>query len=91
MPSMQAPGQAAPPDPADAAHPRVGRGDGLDRLGGAVGRIVVDENRFPGDPGQGEIKPPHQFGDIAPLLVGGHDNGKLGAAQSRGNLLSEVP
>ena len=31
-------------------------------------------------PAKGEVQPPHQFGDIAPLLVGGHDNGKLGAA-----------
>ena len=56
---------------------RVAGGDFLHRRGGAVGGIVIDENGFPGDAGQRGIQPPHQFGDIAPFLEGGHDDGKL--------------
>ena len=41
-------GKAAAADPLDAAHPRV-LGEASDRIGGAIGRIVVDEDHFPGN------------------------------------------
>ena len=77
-------GKATPPDPADTAHPQVCCADGLYGIGSAVGRIVIDENGFPRDSRQRQIQPAHQFGDIAPLFIGGNDNGELGAAQPEG-------
>jgi hypothetical protein len=62
--------QATAAHPAQAAHARIKVADLLDGRGGAVGRIVVDKDRFPGDPGQAGVQTPHQFGDIAPLLEG---------------------
>ena len=41
--------EAAPAKPLQAADIRLPRGDRAHCVGGAVGRLVVDENRFPGD------------------------------------------
>ena len=44
--------QAAAADAADEADAAVGLGEARDEFGGAVARSVVDEHRFPFDPGQ---------------------------------------
>jgi hypothetical protein len=67
--------QPAPSHPAYTAHASIGRADLLHRFGGTIGRIVIDKNRFPGNACKRQIKPAHQFGDIAPLFEGGDDNG----------------
>ena len=70
-------GQAAAADTAQAAHARIDCGDRLGGFGRAVGRIVVDEDRFPGDAVKRRVEPAHQFGHIVPLLEGRKDNGQL--------------
>ena len=44
--------QAAPAEPADDAHAGVAGRDLAGDLGGAIGRIVIDEDGFPPDPGK---------------------------------------
>ena len=78
------PGQTPAPYPAQAPHAVIILRDILDRLGGAIWRIVIDEDRFPGNAGKRGIQPPYQFGDIAPFLIGGDDDGKLGAVHDPG-------
>ena len=70
------PGQAPPADAAQAMHPRVAGGDGLDRLGGAVRRIVVDDHQLPAHAHQRRVQLLHQPRDIVPLVEGGRDHGQ---------------
>jgi hypothetical protein len=70
-------GQPAPADALDAPHPRIGEADRADFIGGAVGAVVVDENRFPGDAGLRRIEPIDQGPQIFPFVQRRQDNGKL--------------
>ena len=72
-------GQAAPPDPPDAADPAILPRQLAHDLPGAVGGIVVDEDDFPGDAGERRLQPPVQLGDVVALVEGGDDDRKLRA------------
>ena len=79
MPSMQAPARPRRPTRRrQRTRAIIGRAIVLHRRRGAVRGIVVHEDRFPGDARQRQVQPAHQLGDIAPFLVGGDDDGKLG-------------
>ena len=76
MPSMQAPESPRRPIrrmqrtraslPREAAH----------HLPGSIRRIIVDEDDFPGDAGEGGVQPPVQHGDVVALVEGGNDDRK---------------
>ena len=71
-------GQAAPPDPAHAADAGIGRGDMLGHLGGAVGRIVVDDDELPVDAGKRGPQHVGQTRDVLPLVEGRNHDAELG-------------
>ena len=70
-------GQAAPPDPPDAADAGILPRQAAHHVPGAVGGIVVDEDDFPGDAGERRLQPPEQRGDVVALVEGGDDDRKL--------------
>jgi hypothetical protein len=75
--------EASAPDPLQAAHAVVAPSERAKQVGGAVGRIVVDEHHLPGDAWQRTIEPPHQFGDVLPLVEGWHDDREFGTGCRR--------
>ena len=70
-------GQAAPPDPPDAANAGILPRQAAHHVPGAVGGIVVDENDFPGHAGKRSLQPVEQRGDVVALVEGGDDDRKL--------------
>ena len=70
-------GQAAAADPPDAAHARIALRQRAHHVGGAVRRVVIDEDDLPGDAGQRNAEALHQHLDIAALVEGGNDDGQL--------------
>ena len=70
-------GQAAPPDPPDAADAGILPRQAAHHVPGAVGGIVVDEDDFPGHAGERGLQPPEQRGDVVALVEGGDDDRKL--------------
>ena len=48
----------------------IAAADAPDFGGGAVGRIVVDENHLPGDAGKQRLQPSHQLPDVGDLVKG---------------------
>ncbi len=70
-------GQSAAPDPPDTAHPAIVPRQRADHVPGAVGRIVVDEDDFPGHARERRLQPPVQLGDVVALVEGGNDDRKL--------------
>ena len=69
--------QAAPADAVDAAHARIAPGERLHRLGGAVGRIVIDIDDFPGDAREATAEALDHRLDVLALVEARHDDGKL--------------
>jgi hypothetical protein len=70
-------GQAAPPDPPDAADAGIVPRQRADHVPGTVGGIVVDENHFPDSTRKRRLQPPIQRGDVVALVEGGDDDRKL--------------
>ncbi len=80
-------GQATAPEPAQAAHPPVLLRQLAHAGGGAVGRIVVDDDHFPGHAGETALQGPDQPGHIAAFVEGGDDYAELGNAELRDTVL----
>ena len=71
-------GEAAPADAADAAYAAVVFADGARGGGGAVRRIVVDENNLPVAGREKPRQPLDQDRNIGVLVEGRHDDGEFG-------------
>ena len=67
-------GEATAPDPLDHPHPRIVAGDGARLVGGAVGAVVIDEDRLPPDARQRLLQPGDHARQIATLVIGGKDH-----------------
>jgi hypothetical protein len=76
-------GQAPAADPVQADHPRVGGGHRLDHRGGAVGGIVVDEDRLPDHAVQRRLQLGQQRQDVGRFLEGRDDHAELQRAAFR--------
>ena len=70
----------APADAMDAAHIGMQARQFVDRLGGAIGRVVINDDHFERHTGQRHCQLFKQQPDIVALLEGRHDHGKLGLA-----------
>ena len=46
-------------------------------FGGSVGRVVIDEYDFIGNPGEDALEAFHDAGDVGLLIVGGDDHGEF--------------
>ena len=68
--------QAEPVDAADAAHARVVAGDREGDVGGAVGRIVVDDHHLPRQAVEHGLQPLEQHRHIGRFAVGRNDDGE---------------
>ena len=80
--------QAAAADPLQTAHARVDGRDLAHRLGGAVGRVVVDEHHLPVQTAQTVVQPGDQRRDVVALIEGRHhDAEQRRAAQEAGSKL----
>lgn len=66
--------QAAAADAADAAHAAVLLRQRPHHVGGAVGRIVVDEHDFPGNVDKRRLQPPVQHRDVVALVESRDDD-----------------
>jgi hypothetical protein len=69
--------QATPPDALEHADARIAEGDLPNRVRGAIGGVVVDEDDLPRDPAQNLVEPLHHQGHVVVLLEGGHDHREL--------------
>ncbi len=69
--------QATTADAADHADAAVGLGDASEKIGCAVGRSIVDENRLPLDPGKRDSKLFEQRLDIAGFVERRNDDAQL--------------
>ena len=70
-------GQAAASDPPDTANAAILPREIAHHLPGAVGRIVIDKDDFPGDARERSFQPPQQRGDIITLIEGRDDDREL--------------
>ena len=68
--------QAEAIDAPDAAQARIARRQRIGDVGGAVGRIVVDDDHFPRQAGERRLEPLEQDGNVGRLAVGRHDHGE---------------
>ena len=66
--------QAEPVDPPEAAHARVFARDGVGDVGGAVGRIVVDDDHFPRDAVEHGLQPLEQHRHVGRFAIGRNDD-----------------
>jgi len=71
-------GKAAPPDAVDHAHPAIGPRQRARLVGGPIGAVVVDHDRFPVEPGQRRVDPRDHRREIFPLVERGQDDGDFG-------------
>jgi hypothetical protein len=71
------PGQAAPVDPPDTADAGIAARQISHHIPGAIGRIIINEDDFPGDAGQRGLQLPQQRGDVVAFVEGGDDDRKL--------------
>ena len=55
---------------------RIARRQGIGDVGGAVGRIVVDDDHFPGQAGERRLQPLEKHGNVGRFAVGRHDHGE---------------
>src|SRR4051812_26519495 len=74
--------EAAPPDPPDATDAIVLPRQFAYHLPGAIGRIVVDEDDFPGNALQRRLELAEQRADVITLVEGGDDHRKLQQTRS---------
>jgi hypothetical protein len=61
-------------DSLEHADPRAGGADGADSIGGAVGGVVVNEDHFIADAGEGVFEFVEQEGDVVALIEGRDDD-----------------
>ena len=64
-------------DSLDQADAGVATGVGQDDLAGAIGRVVIHEERFPGKTSERGIKPGDQFRYIVSFVEGGQHYGEI--------------
>ncbi len=67
-------GEAQPIDPPDASHPGILGGQGEGDVGGAVGRIVVDDDHLPRVVAQNGLQPLKQLRNVRRFAIGRHDH-----------------
>ena len=63
-------------DAPDAARARIARRQGIGDVGGAVGRIVVDDDHFPGQARERRLEPFEKDGNVGRFAIGRHDHGE---------------
>ena len=68
--------QADAIDAPDAAQPRIARRQRKGDVGRAVGRIVVDDDHFPGQAGECRLQPLEKHGNVGRFAIGRHDHGE---------------
>ena len=76
------PGKPAPAVAQEAAHAGIAAAKLAHGLGGAVGRVVVDEDRLPGDAGERAIELLDEPGDVLALVEGRDDDRQIGGQQN---------
>ena len=67
-------GEAEPIDAAEAAQARIAPRDRVGDVGGAVGRIVVDDDHLPRQAGERRLQPLEQDRNIGRFAIGRHDD-----------------
>ena len=70
-------GQSAPADALDHADARIEPRDLAHRVGGAIGAVVIDEDRFPAAALERRIDPRHHRRDIGAFVEDGDDDGDV--------------